>query len=403
MQRKLSQNIVDHLPKKEFSILTGARQTGKSTILHQLQAYCEKNNIPNTFLDLEDKSILEHLDLTPKNVFSFVSPTEQKTIVFVDEIQYLKDPSNFLKFLYDNYNEKIKIVASGSSAFYMDDNFKDSLSGRKKIFTLRTCSFLESMEMSANEIILSEIEKIKTNKIYKSKHIEIIKQAYFDYMLYGGYPAVVTEKNTDAKISILAELRDSFVKRDILESGVKNENGFYALFRILASQAGNLINVNELSNTLKIKIETINNYLSILTKCFHISLVTPFSKSIRNELTKMPKVYLLDNGMLNALMSNFSPLYDRNDIGQIWENTYFGLLCEKHNPDNIHFWRTASGNEVDFVVNTLYGTSFAFEVKASESQIKEKKYTRFRENYPEITFSFESLNPFNEDFVRRNV
>ncbi len=333
MQRKLSQNIVSHLLKKEFTILTGARQTGKSTILHQLQEYCEKNNLPNIFLDLEDKGILEHLDETPKNIFSFITPAEKRTIVFVDEIQYLKDPSNFLKFLYDNYREKIKIVASGSSAFYMDDNFKDSLSGRKTIFTLRTCSFLESMEMSENDRVLSEIEKIKSNKIYKSKYIEIIKQEYFDYMLYGGYPAVVTEKDIDAKISILAELRDSFVKRDILEAGVKNETGFYALFRILASQAGNLVNINELSNTLKIKTETINNYLSILTKCFHIALVTPFSRSIRNELTKMPKVYLFDNGMLNALISNFSPLYNRNDIGLLWENTYFGLLCEKYNPE----------------------------------------------------------------------
>ncbi len=54
-------------------------------------------------------------------------------------------------------------------------------------------------------------------------------------------------------------------------------------------------------------------------------------------------------------------------------------------------------------MDTLYGSSFAVEVKTNESQIKEKKYTRFRENYPEIAFSFDTLNPFDEEFVRRNI
>lgn len=392
--------LKQHLPKKEFTILTGARQTGKSTLLKELEIYCKEENIPVTFLNFEFKSILADLDENPLNLLNYLPQTTAKKVVLVDEVQYLKDPTNFLKLIYDEHADDIKIIASGSSAFYMDDQFTDSLAGRKRIFTLLTCSFDEYLELADKGDLLKEKGRLIENPKAKSTQINYLKNEWDNYMIYGGYPAVVTEVDFKEKAARLRELRDSFVKRDILESGVQNEAVFYQLFKLIASQTGNLINVNELATTLKVRNETIANYLEIMQKCFHIVLVKPFFKNLRKELVKMPKAYLLDTGLRNCLLNNFQPLTTRLDKGELWENMNYKLLAEKHDFDDIKFWRTADGNEVDFVLPEM-GKPFAIEVKFNENSIKESKYQKFRDAYPEIDFKFSWYQDFDETFFRR--
>jgi predicted AAA+ superfamily ATPase len=399
MIRNMFQPLLRHLSKKEFTIITGARQTGKSTLIKQLNEHCQKTGMPSIFLNLENKNILAHLNESPLNLFSYLPVTEERVIVFVDEIQYLNDPSNFLKLLYDEHSDKIKIVATGSSAFYMDSSFKDALTGRKKIFWLPTCSFDEYLQLRNLQDLLDDVVRIRTTTNAKSLYIDLLRQEWEAYMLYGGYPAIITEPDKQDKIERLVEIRDSYLKRDLLESGVQNGTTFYYFFRILAGQSGNLINVNELSTTLKIKHETVMNYMTVLQKCFHISLVKPFYRNLRKELTKMPKVYLHDTGMQNCLLNNFQPLALRLDKGLIWETLSYKLLCEKHSPDDILFWRTADGNEVDFVMPYLE-KPYAVEIKYDKALIKPAKYKKFEETYPDIPLLFKWLQPFEEDFFK---
>jgi len=400
MERALFYQIIEHLAKKEHTIITGARQTGKSTLLRQTADYCGKKNDPLVFLNLENKDILAELEQSPLNLMKFLPDTDKKIMVFMDEVQYLSDPSNFLKLLYDEYKDKIKIIATGSSAFYIDRKFNDSLAGRKHVFFLPTCSFDEYLMFIGAEQLLNEINQIKNKKSYKSLALQIIKKEYDNYIMYGGYPAVILEKQINDKINILTDIRDSFIKKDILESGVKNEIDFYKLFRILAAQTGNLLNVNELSKTLKMKHETVENYLYILQKCFHIALVRPYSNNIRNELTKMSKVYLLDTGMMNVLTNNFQPLDEKINKGNLWENVYFRQIAGHYGMSNINFWRTTNGNEVDFIIHEPGKPSRAVEVKYNNEKIKEAKYKKFRADYPEINLSFAYYEPFSEDFFR---
>jgi len=400
MRRRLFEKLLLHLDKKEFTIITGARQTGKSTLMRQIETHCKSMQIPSVFLNLENKAILDDLNNSPLNIFSYIPDAEVRVVVFIDEVQYLNSPSNFLKLLYDEYAHKIKIVATGSSAFYLDKSFTDSLAGRKRIFWLQPCNFDEYLELRGKDELLKEVTEIRSNDRYKTIHIELLQQEWESYMLFGGYPAVITETDREEKILRLAEIRDSYLKRDILESGVQNETAFYNLFRILASQTGNLLNTNELSVTLRITNETVSNYLYTLQKCFHIVLVKPFFQNIRKELTKMPKVYLLDSGMRNSLVNNFQPLAERMDKGMIWENRVFNLLCEKYNSDEIFFWRTADGNEVDFVLPNIENPQ-AIECKFDAAQENLSKYKKFTENYPDIPLAFWSMMPFDSDFFRK--
>ena len=397
MKRNLFITLQKHLEKKEFTILTGARQVGKSTLLKQLEEDCKQSGIPTMFINLENKSVLAELNKSPLALFHYLPETELRTIVFIDEIQYLDDPSNFLKLLYDEYAPKLKIVATGSSAFYIDSNFKDSLAGRKRVFTLYTCSFDEYLLLKGKTDLRKEIDRLSHLKEAKSVLLSALEVEWHNYMLYGGYPAVILESDIEEKKQRLNEIKDSFVKRDILESGVKNENAFYLLFRILADQTGNLLNVNELSTTLRIKADTVENYLFILRKCFHIALIKPFYRNLRKELTKMPKVYLLDTGLRNCLLNNFEPLSFRLDKGALWENIYFRMLLNIHPQDELFYWRTSAGNEVDFVLPNIQ-TPYAVEVKYDQSAIKESKYKMFSSNYPDIPLRYAYLNPFTENF-----
>jgi predicted AAA+ superfamily ATPase len=389
IQRKKQTVIAEHLSKKEFTILIGARQIGKSTLLKQLYEDLNQKGETVYFLNLDRKEILDELNESPENLFK-ICPLQQekKIIVFIDEIQYLDDATNFIKLLFDEYSNKLKIVATGSSAFYIDKQFNDSLVGRKKIFQMGTLDFEEFLLFKGRNDLVEEVLKLKNKK--KSKSVqENVLWGYFDeFVNYGGYPAVVLENDIDQKIELLKDIRDSFIKRDILESGITDESKFYRMLMLLASQSGNLLNVNEISNTLRMTNATVENYLYVLQKCFHITLLKPFYNNLRKELTKMPKVYINDLGLRNVLINYFSPLEQRADKGMVLENLSFRLLCERFDQDQIKYWRTSDGNEVDFVIETQYLKGFAVEVKFNEQEAKLSKYNKFIQNYPDFPLQF---------------
>ena len=389
IRRKKHTIISNHISKREFTILIGARQIGKSTLLKQLFEELKQNGEAVFFLNLDRKDILEELNQNPENLLKMCPlQSDKKIIVFIDEIQYLDDATNFLKLLFDEYSTQLKIVATGSSAFYIDRQFNDSLVGRKKIFQMGTLDFEEFLLFKNRADLVNEISQFKSKK--KSKSIqENLLWAYMDeFINYGGYPAVVLEENIEDKIELLREIRDSYIKRDVLECGIKDETKFYRMLMLLASQTGNLLNVNEISNTLRISNATVENYLYVLQKCFHITLLKPFYANLRKELTKMQKVYINDLGLRNVLINYFSPLEQRADKGAVLENFSFRLLSERFEEDQIKYWRTADGNEVDFVIETSYLKGFAVEIKFSEQEAKTSKYNKFIQNYPDFPLEF---------------
>jgi predicted AAA+ superfamily ATPase len=122
------------------------------------------------------------LDQHPLNLFQLTG-TDSKLpqIIFVDEIQYLANPSNFLKLLYDEYYENIKLVVSGSSSFYIDTKFKDSLMGRKKMFELFSLDFEEFLDFrEETELKTLLFEDRKIPLIYKKR----IDELFMEYITY---------------------------------------------------------------------------------------------------------------------------------------------------------------------------------------------------------------------------
>ena len=135
LEREILTDISRWIHREETIILTGPRQSGKTSLLKIIEKKLKEEEKPVIFFNLEDEEILGYLNQRPSNLLKLVSPQkDQKVNVILDEVQYLDHPTNFLKLIYDDYRDKIKLIVSGSSAFYIDAKFKDSLAGRKKIF-----------------------------------------------------------------------------------------------------------------------------------------------------------------------------------------------------------------------------------------------------------------------------
>lgn len=401
-KRKLFQQIVGHLDKKEHTIIVGPRQAGKTTLLKQIEDYLKLSNNVVYFFNLEDATILQNLNQHPENIFHyFNSDAKSRIILLIDEVQYLKNPSNFLKLLYDKHAEKIKIIATGSSAFYIDLKFNDSLAGRKRLFNLYTLDFDEFLMFKSDRVdYQSELQEIRKNSNYLSLHRKQIESLFYEYLSFGGYPAVVVAPNPDEKKLILKELLFSYMKRDIYESRIQDEEKFNKMLQILASQIGGLINKNELSNTLQLSTTSVDRYITILRKTFHIHLVLPFYQNLRKELTKMPKVFFNDLGLRNALLNQFMPLDLRIDKGSLLENYVFVRLREIYGTDIIKYWRTANGNEVDFIIQEQWEKGFAIEVKHNYNQFKLSKYKIFTNTYSSYPLQCRAfISPTNKENV----
>lgn len=389
--RSLYAELTRHIEKKEHTILIGARQTGKSTLLKQIEKLLQSEGKSVVLLNLERKDILLDLNQNAENLFRYLPKAPSKKVyALIDEVQYLEDPTHFLKLLYDEHADAVKIMATGSSAFYIDHQFKDSLAGRKKVFELQTLDFEEFLIFKEEDHLLDELRALRSGMKAKSVSENQLWIALDEYLNYGGYPAIVLENNLKDKIERLAELRDSFVKRDILEAGIADENKFYRLMMILANQTGSLLNTNELANTLRLSHPVTEQYLYVLQKCFHISLIRPFFSNLRKELVKMPKQYFNDLGLRNILLNYFAPIGQRADKGALLENFVFRRLLAQYTKDQIKFWRTADGNEVDFVVQENMTTGKAIEVKFNANEANIYKYKKFTEQYPAYPLSFAS-------------
>jgi uncharacterized protein len=387
IKRDIITKIKKYFSSEEILLIVGARQAGKTTLLHQIEDILKEQGEICYFLNLEDPDYSELLNKSPKNLFKiFPFNSVKRSCVLLDEVQYLKNPTNFLKYIYDEHKGKVKIIASGSSAFYLDKKFEDSLVGRKKIFELYTLSFREFLrfkgedrfsEKSFGGLSLSEREKLL--------------RYYQEYIIFGGYPRVVLA-TLQEKEDILRDIVYSYIKKDVFEANIRQDEVFYKLLKILASQIGNLVNASELASSLGISKTAVDNYLYVMQKSFHIALIKPFFKNIRKEIIKMPKVYFYDFGLRNFLTKNFGPFWEREDKGPLLENVLFRNFLQNYKIEDIHFWRTSQGSELDFVVD-----SAGFEVKVEPSNFKKKKYEEFLEKYPEIKIQIVSLETKTEE------
>lgn len=373
--REKFNEIITFLNIPEVIVLHGARQVGKTTLMKMTMEYLKKNKNNDFFyFDLEKE---EFLDLCNKGAEEIIKYIKGRTVgnnhgnkifIFIDEIQYLNNPTSLLKLFYDHYKNDFKLIVSGSSSFAIKSKFKDSLVGRiidLEVFGLSFREFLDFKELKYD--LTSDSELINAE----------LKNIYLEYVLYGSYPQAVLTDNLELKEIYLKNIIEKYIYKDIRDlAEVKDLEKFNNLVKFLASQSGELVNINELASTLNIARQTIEQYLFILESTYIIKLIRPFHKNIRSELSKMPKIYFEDLGILNLLRNK--KLVGEID-GNIFENSIYVYLRRRFNVGDIFFWRTIGKQEVDFIING--DKIIPAEVKLSYQDKLMKNLTFFSKQY----------------------
>jgi len=347
---------MNYLDDPEAIIIFGSRQVGKTTLLKIImESLKSRGNV--FYLDLEEARNLEIVERGPDNLIEYLSyigaSFNKKNYIFLDEIHYMKNPSKFIKLVVDHYSDKIKIICTGSSTLGIKMKFQDAFVGRKLIFTLYPLSFREFLIFKGKKTFADSLPVQPFDQEKDATHFfkEDLLRYYNEFLIFGGYPRVVLENSFEKKGKFLGEIVNSYIYKDIRSLfSIGDITKFNNLVKILASQIGSLINVSELASAIGISRVTVLNYISILENSFVLSLVRPYSKNLRIEVRKANKIYWLDNGVRNYLIGDLSPSLSRSDIGLLLENCIFGgLIKRKKEAENIFFWRTKDGTEVDFI------------------------------------------------------
>ncbi len=359
--RKVIDMIKRYLEFPEAIILIGARQVGKTSIMKLLQN--ELNTEHNTFFfDLEHRELFEQFNKDFNEVLDFLYEEgidkNKRNFIFLDEIQYLDDPSNLIKLLVDEHPE-IKLIASGSSTLKIKQKFKDALVGRKIEFQILPLDFEEYLDFIGEDKYLL---LLNNNHISSLNH-QRIQNLFFEYLTFGGYPRIALTRPKKVKEKLLNEIVQSYIFKDISYLfKIENLHAFNLLLKLLANQCGQLLNLQQVQNDLKINRQTLERYLFILENTFIIKRIFPYFSNKSTEISKMQKLFFLDNGIRNILQRNFNSIQDRNDRGELLENGIFAELLKNIDLlDEIKYWRTKSGNEVDFIIDGE--KLFAIEIK----------------------------------------
>ena len=377
--RKIVRKVLKFLDDREILAIHGSRQVGKTSLMHYLSDnYLKAKAGPSNlvYFDLEDFVLLELCNRGPDEVVKYLkgkgADFNRKIYLLIDEIQYLENPSSFLKLFHDRYRSSVKLLVTGSSSFLIKKKFRDSLAGRIidfELFPLDFEEFLDFKNLTYN--LGSDSETL----------VREILPLYEQHILYGGYPAIVLEDDVEKKETKLKQVINAYLKRDIRDlTAIRNIEKFNNLLRILASQSANLLNIAELSNTLGIAKKTVEEYLFILESTYVLRKVYPYHRNIRSELTKMPKIFFEDTGMLNLLINKtFSPVV----TGQMLETNVYSLFRKNTDVENITFWRTNKGQEIDFVLNFPKKNKVVpVEVKLNYAAKHQRNLRYFMEKYP---------------------
>ncbi len=361
IQRILENKIRDAISINKVVVLLGARRVGKTTLMKSIVDSFADSKYINCDL-LQNKEMLQTTN--SELLFNFLGKYK---FVVLDEAQSIKNIGEILKIIHDTYPE-IKIVATGSSAFYLNQQTGEPLTGRSRFYTMTPLSLEEVKNNTDILTINAQIETI---------------------LRFGLYPEVYNKNEQYAKEE-LENIASNYLYKDILQfENLKRPEILYNLLKLLALQVGSEVSLNELSNKIGTHVNTVKRYINLLEQNYVIFKLPAFSNNQRNEISKNNKIYFYDCGIRNAIINNFNPLSLRNDIGALWENFFISERLKNNlnskNNAKLYFWRNYQNKEID-LIEDYEGKLTLFECKYSPTK-KVKIPTDFAEKYSNFEFN----------------
>lgn len=367
VQRIVLGQIRKNLFKGKTIVLLGPRQSGKTTVLGMLS---DEINEKVLLLDCDEPDVRKEL--------SEVSSTQIKQrignakVVMIDEAQRVKNVGLTLKLIHDKIKD-VQLIVTGSSSLELAGEISEPLTGRIDNYFLLPFSTEEMIEHT---------DLITEKRVLKHR------------ILYGMYPGVINDPGNEKKA--LNNLAGSYLYKDIFSfQDIRKPEIIESLLEALALQIGSEVSYHELANLLGIDQITVRRYIDLLEKTFVLFRLRSFSRNVRNEIKKSRKIYFYDNGIRNAILSNFSDPELRTDKGALWENFLVSERVKFLNNHQVHlnkyFWRTTQQQEIDYI-EERDGNISAYELKWNVKSGKKIPQT-FLKAYPAAVCKV--INPDN--------
>ena len=379
--RKIEKNMDRWLDRKEIILMKGPRQSGKTTLFLHL-----KEKLGGNYVTLEDEENLSSFEKNPKEfVKRYIE--NNKNILFLDEAQYCKNAGKTIKLIFDLYPDNLKLFITGSGSFDIKVEIGKNLVGRSIYFELVPLDFEEFLMWKAKDLhkVFIDYKKSFTDFVLEGENFNVepafekeFNSLLQEYLLFGGYPAIVKENDKDLKKELLKNLTRTYLEKDIFFFfNIMHLEKFKNLLNYISFNNGSIFEISSIMRELHMDFKTIENYLSVLSNTYIISLLSPYYKNLSTELKKTKKIYFNDTGLRNSLMNNFLPLENRMDKGILYENYIFNELKSNFN-EKMNYWRTTGKAEVDFILH-LDNKIIPVEVK-SQTKIR-KSYLSFLKTY----------------------
>lgn len=344
IERDLYKSIMPLLPSPESIVITGMRRVGKTTLLKHIFDKIESNN--KIYLDLENprnQIYFQELDYdaVKKNLELLGLKNEERAYVFLDEIQWIKQLPSIVKYLMDTY--RIKFILSGSSSFYLKNQFSESLAGRKYIFELYPLNFSEFLR-------LKNAPPLPEGLTQTSLAIYTTYKTYMDeYLKYGGFPGVVLKTSDTEKKAALDDIFTSYYQLEVLQfSDFRKSHKIRDLLFLLMERTGSQLDVQKLAGALGIARQTLMDYLAFLEGTYFIKVIKPYTTNRDVEIRKAGKLYVCDPGLVRQ--------FSQVDEGSLFENAVFWNLQQN---GIIKYYQRKNRAEIDFILDEKY----AYEVK----------------------------------------
>lgn len=367
ISRTIKDAILSDYYHGKIIVLLGARQVGKTTLLGELGIH----NADVLSLNCDNADDVMALEgKTTTELRQLLAPYK---IVFIDEAQRVSGIGLTLKMIAD-LKLPTQVVVTGSSSLDISDKISEPATGRLIEYRL--------FPLSLPELAADKSER-EERRLLEMR------------MIYGLYPEVVTD-SSNAKRTLMT-LTNSYLYKDLLMyRGIKKPDLVQKLVRALALQLGSEVSYNELSNLLGVDKGTVETYINLLEKCFVVFRLGSFCRNMRNEIRKGKKVYFYDNGIRNAVLSNFAPIALRNDVGALWENMMVSERVKRNvysgNYAQMYFWRTHNQQEID-LVEDKDGRLSTFEFKWN-GKARASLPSAFAAAYPDSTYTVVTPDDF---------
>jgi hypothetical protein len=331
----LTRTITDQLLKSltffPAAGLVGPRQVGKTTLAKQLQQLLNK---PTVYIDLELDSDRFRLSRAEW----FLEQHLDKCVI-IDEVQRMPELFPLLRALIDRKREPARFVLLGSASPHFLRQSSESLAGR--------IAYFELTPFTINEV---------RTRMPMSEH-----------WLRGGFPDACLAPDLSFTWDWHRQFIQSFIERDLSILGIEvNPVLFDRMLRMLGHVHAGQQNISELSNSLAISAPTVARYLDVLEGSFLITRLQPWFVNIGKRLTKSPKIFIRDSGLLHYLLHvlDFEQLQVNPRIGASWE----GYVIEEirralAGRGQLFYYRTQGGAEVDLLIKTPSGRTICLEIK----------------------------------------